>query len=751
MAGKKTIWDLALNIAGQDKGATAAIKTVKKQLGDLQAATKQLGQDWKAFTGNAAKLAMGVAGGAAAATAGIMSMANSFADAGDKVLKASAATGIGVEAYQELQYAMGKSGVSAESFDAALQKFNLTVRQGAAGNAAAAKQLEAVGLSAEKLSKMAPEQAMMRLSDYMKSLPNDAERTRVAVQLFGKSAGPEMMAALKQGSEAIGTLRDESRRATFTFSKDQAEISRQFQNTKSDLMGSFENVKFSFIAGSMGPVTEALKTLQETVLSSVPSISDLGEKFGKWLGDMVKRLPEIIAQIKEFGLWVKNTAEKVVNFVGGFKNLAKILAGLAVAPTLISGMKVLFSLGKLVHTAIGAIGPLLGGLSGGFGAMAAAALPVIGIVAGIAAVIYTVVRNFDTLKAYALDCIDRIKSAFSGGASGVGTDWKSVGEVFKTIAGIIEKVVLLGIVQAMNVLTSTIQIVVGAIKTLWNIAKLVFWPIETIIKVIAGFIEGGFAGGISALTGQFKKLGDIVGGIFGGIKAMIGGVVDLIKGTVDAVKGFFGGVGEKIGGLFGKNKGVDLQAHAAGGIFTHRHIAEIAEKGAEAVVPLNKSPQGYDIWKKAGEIGGYLQASEAASSAVGKTEAAKTAAQSTSAAEQITKIIPFPVKEITDSIGKTLSSGVAGIAEKIISFKSAGENNGGQPQEAPPIAKAASEKMAAGENVIHVTFSQAFTFNGGPQDAETVKSIKESGQQAADDFAAKLDEVMRNRKRLAYA
>ena len=170
MAGsKKTIWDLSLEIAGKDKGAVAALKTVKKQIEDVQAAGKQLGADFKTFASNAGKLALGVAGGITAAGAAAFGLANQFADVDDKVAKASAQLGIGVEAYQGLTHAMKQSGLSSEGFDNALQKFNLTVRQGAAGNEAARKQLEAVGLSASKLAGMKPEQAIERLSDYMKS------------------------------------------------------------------------------------------------------------------------------------------------------------------------------------------------------------------------------------------------------------------------------------------------------------------------------------------------------------------------------------------------------------------------------------------------------------------------------------------------------------------------------------------------------------------------------------------------------
>jgi len=704
--GKKTIWDLSLEIAGKDKGVSQAIKTVKKQLDDLKAAANQVGMDWKAFTGNASKLVLGVAGGAAAATAGVLAMANSFAETGDKVAKTSAAIGIGIEAYQGLQYAMGQSGVSAEEFDGALQKFNLTVRQGAAGNEAARKQLEEIGLSAQKLAGMKPEHAMERLSDYMNSLSSDAERTRTAVSLFGKTAGPKMMAAMKQGSAGLRQMMDEAKSLGIILTDEQAHQSEAYGDAMDRLKKSVTGMKNQFIGSAIGPLTEAFGYLKDAMVDQMPAISELGKKFGQWLGDLVKRLPEIITNIKEFASNVWDNVNKVKDFLGGWKNVGKIIAGLAIAPTFISGLKVVGSLGKFVQIAIGAIGPILGGLSGGFGAMALAALPIIGIIAGIALVIYTVVKNFDTLKKYALDCMERIKSAFSGTTGGMAVNWKKVGEIAKTVLGtivsILSGVVLVTIKTVMNAITSAIQIVIGAFKVFWNVIKLILWPIETVIKVIIGLFTGGWSGAIDAVGGQFKKLGDIFRGIFDGIKTIIKGVTDFFrnafKDAVDFVKGIFGGVGDFFGNIFGNgNKAANIAKHAAGGIFNVPHIAQIAEKGAEAVVPLNRTTQGYDIWKQAGELGGYLDLM------------AKTA---------------------------TRTSGVS------------------RP-ETSPVMQAAAQRMTGSDSVININVTQHYTFSGGAPNQDTVNQISAAGGKAAEDFESRvksvIESMMKNHQRRSYA
>ena len=731
MAKRKTIWDLSLEIAGKDTGASKALRQVKQQLADVQAATRQLGGDWKTFTSNAGKLALGVTGVVAGATAGVVALANNFASSAVEVERSARAINMCSTAFQQMQYAMAQSHVAAGEFDNAMRRYNQTIMQAAAGSQAAQRQLAEIGLSGEKLAAMGPERALLRLSDYLKSLPSDAERTAVALKLFGNRAGPQMAVALSQGSDAIKALMKDSEDATFTFSQQNIELSKQFVNTRENLKGAFENVKFSFIAEAIGPVTEALETVRETILSSIPSISELGQRFGQWLNEAVKRLPEIIEKIQDFGAKIWNGVNMIKDFVGGWRNLALIIGGLVVAPTLISGLKVVWSLGNFIMVAFKAIGPILVGLKGGFVAIAGAALPIVAIVAGITAVIFTVIRNFDILKQFALDSIERIKSAFGSATGGMGTDWKKAGETIKSVlrivVGILESAVLFAIKTVMNVLTSAIKVVIGAFRVLWNVIRLIFWPLETVIRVIIGLFTGGFSGALDALTGQFGKFGEIIRGIFGGIKTIISSIAGLLKrqfqNAIEAVIRIVDGLAERFSGIkniigtvgntlsnlnpFNRSGRNNLPGHAEGGIFRHRHIAEICEKGAEAVVPLNNTSQGFDIWKQAGELGGYLKR----------------------------------VSEQTPAV-----SAAAHVAAARLPIKS---------PEPSTVMTAATQKISSRDTVIKVDFKMTNNFNGGTPGRETARQISEAGQKAGDDFESRVktvfESIMRDRQRVSYA
>ncbi len=137
-----------------------------------------------------------------------------------------------------------------------------------------------------------------------------------------------------------------------------------------------------------------------------------------------------------------------------------------------------------------------------------------------------------------------------------------------------------------------------------------------------------------------------------------------------------------------------LPAHARGGIFNIRHIAEIAEKGAEAVVPLDRSDNGRRIWERAGLLGGYF--AEKA-----KAEDAETPA-----------------------VTKAPSS---------------------------RLARAAVQRLSGGGGGnVTVYFTQENHFTGKP-DAATVQKIRDAGQAASVDMERFLNEHDRHARRVAYS
>jgi hypothetical protein len=372
--GGKSIWEVVFNVGGKaDPTLNSAFGAARKQIAALKDSTKRLGQDWKTFAGNASKLALGVVGAVGGVTAAMVGMANSVVDAADEAGTAAAQMNIGFEAYQELKYALEQLNVETSTYSTAIEYMTRVTRQGAAGNESYRKALADVGLSADKLSKMAPEKALERVADYMKSLPGDAERTRVAIALFGKSAGLEMMGALKDGSGAMKEYMEQARRTGTVIDESTGQAADAYENNQRELMASVNGIKTQFISGAIGPLAEAFNVLSGEIQGNLPAIRELGEDFGKWLGDVVRKLPDVIEKISKFGTELWDKVVMVKDFLGGWKNVALVVGGLAVAPTFISGLKVVGGLFKVIKTAVSPLGSLIGGIFGKAGAAGKAA------------------------------------------------------------------------------------------------------------------------------------------------------------------------------------------------------------------------------------------------------------------------------------------------------------------------------------------------------------------------------------------
>jgi len=771
MAGKKTIWDVMLNIGGKDAGAAKAFKNVKNQIKDVQNATKQLGSDFKAFAGSAAKLAVGAAGAIAAVTAGVLKGVDDVASRGDRIYDISKQLGIGVEAYQELSYAMQISGLEAADFDAALKKYNLTIAQAAAGNEKAAKALEKFGLSGKKMAQFSPEENLHMLADYFKDLPTDAARTTAAVALFGKQAGPKMAAAMKEGSAGLELLRAEARRTGNVLTQAEAELGDKYMDAKKKMTDTFEGIKTQFFVGSIDAVTRAFGNISDETSNMLPYVRELGDRFGTWLADLVTRMPEIIARIKEFAATVRENVNHVVELAGGWENVGKILAGLIVAPTAIKGARTLVSLLGLIKSVVVFLPSL-------FGALAAAALPVIGIIAAIAAVAYVVYKNWDKIKAKGIEAFEKIKAAAQPIIDMLTRFWQEHGEtvikVLQSVGDFIMSVIMVAIDFVVAIITYGVNVVIGVVRMIAGAFDLVFDFIITTVQFFVALFTGDIQGAADLATGFFSRFGEHVNQIFTGFMEVIAGVVgyfgDLFGAVFDFVGGLLTSLGERWGGVFGEAMAtatsvIDKIKSVISGFFDKAKsiilgipdVFSNAFNRAKEIVtgvldylmgPLNKVKSAIE-----GILGGSKNVA-AVNIPVTATGGIFNKPQVRVIAEAGAEgVIPYTRPEgfkLWQQVGK-----LGGYFDRQAGPQGAPGEPGepglpGRPYEMPDVVQAAAGNVTRGGD----TYTMSAPINikiYGTADAGTIEKIKQAGQQAAQSMDDWLEARTQKKRRVSYA
>jgi len=172
----------------------AAFDSIKRGLGGLTDTAKSV-------NGVLANL------GVAVSVAGLTAMVKSAIDTGDALDEMSQRVGVSVETLSVWKPAAEQSGMSGESFEKGLRKLSTTMLEAATGSEDAARGFSAVGVEFKNQdgTLRATDQVLLDLAERFKAMPDGAEKTALAVQLFGKS-GAELIPFLNQGRDGINEL-----------------------------------------------------------------------------------------------------------------------------------------------------------------------------------------------------------------------------------------------------------------------------------------------------------------------------------------------------------------------------------------------------------------------------------------------------------------------------------------------------------------------------------------------------------------
>lgn len=403
------------NLSGEQRRLADQMQATNNRIQRQRKYLDQLGKadisgKFSNMTGEVGRFGRRTALATSVAAASIFGIANSTATLGDQVAKTGDKIGVALGPFQELRYAAERSGVSTEKFDSSLERFIKRMGEATQGTGAARKAYEELGLSAEDLAKLTPEQSLEVVADRLSSVENQSQRVAVAAQLFGRE-GVAMVNMLKDGSSGLQALRRDARATGYVLSEEAARDAEAFKDAMLDAQLGMAGMKNTIGAELMPAITDMMGDLSSWMRENRDQVSAFAYNFGTKLKNAIPVLRDIAvgaaSTAKTLGMITSNLAD----MVGGFDNLGIILAVvLAMKPIM-----AILAFGKAIFMATSAVVGLAGGLpavAAGIKAIGVAltANPIGLIIAAIAGAGYLIYKNWGAI----MDFFKSLPAKFSG-------------------------------------------------------------------------------------------------------------------------------------------------------------------------------------------------------------------------------------------------------------------------------------------------------------------------------------------------
>ena len=145
-----------------------------------------------------------IAGAATAAFAGMSVVVKQQMGEIDELAKTARKLRFPVEELQAFQKVAQEAGVG--NLNTGLRMMEVNISKAASGTGEAVRSLDALGLSAEQLARLAPQDQYKAIAEKLRDVENASDRARIAQEIFGES-GVEMLNMIDQGAEAIEKAR----------------------------------------------------------------------------------------------------------------------------------------------------------------------------------------------------------------------------------------------------------------------------------------------------------------------------------------------------------------------------------------------------------------------------------------------------------------------------------------------------------------------------------------------------------------
>lgn len=351
-------WDALQREIIETEGNLKRLKKEQQEFGSVaKQVLKNAGQQVSAFgdkVTEAGRKLSGISAAAGAVGGALLKMGYDSIKSADEINTLSKQTGFTTDEIQKLQYASDRMDVSFESVSGALKKFKSKIDP-------ANESLQSLGVSTTNAdgSLRNANDVFFETVSALGQIENETERDQMAMELFGKSAD-ELAGLIDDGGQSFKEMGQEAENLGLILDSDTLDSLNATNDTLDSLKA---NIK-----GTMA-----------TIGANVASVlAPLLEKISTLIANVTERLREMNPE----------TMETILKVVGVVAALAPVVM---VVGKLISGIGSIISLLPVLISPIGLV------------VAAIAAVVAIGVV---------LYKNWDKIKAFALQLKDGVVSAF---------------------------------------------------------------------------------------------------------------------------------------------------------------------------------------------------------------------------------------------------------------------------------------------------------------------------------------------------
>lgn len=536
-----------------------------------ESGSKFSGSFTKSLLGGTVAVTTAVVGAGAA----MIGAANSTAEYGDKIDKASQKLGVSSTFYQEWDAVLRHSGTSMDSMTGTFRKL-ATASQDATDDQV--KAFEALGLSLDQVQNMSTEELFSAVISGLQNMEEGSERTNIATELLGKGA-MEMGALFNTSSEDTQAMIDRVNELGGVMSEDGVKASADYKDSMLDMQTAFSGVANGLMVELLPPLTDFMTKMADFIANT--DLSPVTDTIGlavTALGNFISGL-DIEAAGQAFGVVVEgigaavSIAWDVISTIfdslqTGFDTITGSLSDVGVDwDDVWNGISdVMQTVADLIGSAIELIADTIAWL--------------ITEAQTEGTYFNTVWENIQTAVSTAADVIQGVIDTISALLKG---DWESAWESAKgTVDSYLDGI--------SKICENTWNFIKDTATKVWDgIKSAIEEPIENAKETVASVWDAVSSKAREVWDGIHSK----ITGTFRSIESYIKPVVNWLKGIFnfewklpDITLPHIAWHWHDIGGFLSIPVFDGIDWYAKGGIFNDASLIGVGEAGREAVVPL---------------------------------------------------------------------------------------------------------------------------------------------------------------------